>query len=368
MKLIKRDAAADIPEVAKDGHQLFLQDPSQDPGGRRRGRRGKPLSKMTAGEVRRAMWLAPVAAGTAALAGLARIGVAAIQETLPLRLAVLLAVPLVVWPAITARKARRRHRARLIRLQSGSADFESAAEPLAPLPKSVRAWLVAAPLFALGALTLAATSPGAGSTCVDRGISTSAAREGTCVRAANLFGHGVTYYVVDAGHVLDMPGADVELLATTTQPVVITDPQRRPNFYPSGVGTLVSFEVAITNRGSTPLTYDANGTDVDLLLQDPQSPSHSYALIDQPGVGHEPIPALADQPPVQPGHTTVGWVAFDAPAWAPETLNSRATDLEFRLPADGNPTKSRDSYVGQIRLWRAANAAGARALTDKAAS
>jgi hypothetical protein len=313
------------------------------------------------------MWLTPVAVLTAALAGLARIGVAAIQETLPLWLAVALGVALLVWPAIAARNARRRYRARLVELRNAVTGFGPVAESLGPLPMGVRAWLVAAPLFALGALTLAATSPGVGSTCADRGISTSAAREGTCVRAANLFGGGVTYNVIDAGHVLRMPGVNVELLATTTQPVVITDPQRSPSFYPGGMGTLVCFEVAIANRGATPLTYDADGTDVDLLLRDVRSRNDSYEFADLPGVGHEPIPALADQPPIQPGQTAVGWVAFDAPEWAPETLTARATDLEFRLPTDGKPTEPKNAYVGQIRLWKAANAAGARALTDNAA-
>lgn len=312
------------------------------------------------------MWLTPVVAGTAALGGLTRIGVAAIQERLSLSLAVVLGVAVLVGPAIAARHARKRYCARLIELGNAVTDFGPVDETLGPLPMGVRAWLVAAPLLALGALTLAATSPGVGSTCADRGISTSAAREGTCVRAANLFGGGVTYNVIDAGHVLRMPGVDVALIATTTQPVVITDPQRSPNFYPSGMGTLVCFEVAITNRGSTPLAYDADGTDVDLLLQDERSRKDGYAFADLPGVGHEPMPTLADQPPIQPGQTAVGWVAFDAPEWAPETLTSRATDLEFRLPTDGNPTEPRNAYVGQIRLWKAANAAGARALADNA--
>lgn len=360
-------AAAEYRKVGKDGHQLLAQDSRHAPGGRRRGRRGKPLSEMTAAEVRRAIWLTPVAMGTAALAGMARIGVAAIQETLPLWLAGVLGIALLVGPAIAAHQARRRYRARLLELSSPITDFGPVADPLKPLPMGVRAWLVAAPLLAVGALVLAATSPGVGSTCAARGISTPVAREGTCLRGANLFGRGVTYNVVDAGHVLRMPGVDAQLLATTMQPVVITDPQLSPSFYPHGTGTLVCFEVAITNRGPARLTYDAGGADVDLLLQDVQSRADSYEFADLPRVGHEPMPALAGQPPIQPGQTAVGWVAFDAPEWAPETLTSRASDLEFRLPADGNATKPRNGYVGQIRLWKAANAAGTRALTDNAA-
>ena len=312
------------------------------------------------------MWLTPVAVGTAALAGVARIGVAAIQEMVPLWLAGLLGVALLVWPVVAARRARRRYRARLVELHDPITDLVPLAEPLRPLPVGVRAWLVAAPLLALGAIAVAATSPGVGSTCAGRGISTLAAREGMCLRRANLFGRGVTYHVVDAGHVLRMPGVDVQLLATMWQPVVITDPQRSPSFYPNGTGTLVCIEVAITNRRPAPLAYDAAGSDVDLLLQDVQSRQDSHPFADLPGVGHEPMPALADQRPIQPGQTAVGWVAFDAPEWAPETLTSRATDLEFRLPSNGNPATPRNDYIGQIRLWKPANAAGVRALTDAA--
>jgi hypothetical protein len=311
------------------------------------------------------MWLTPVAVGTAALGGLARIGVAAIQETLPLWVAGSLGIALLVWPVIATHHIRRRYRARLAELCNPRTDFEPLAEPLRPLPMGVRAWLIAAPLIAVGALALAATAPGVGSTCASKGISTPAAREGRCLREANLFGSGVTYNVVDAGHILRMPGLTAELLATKTQAVIITDPQRNPSFYPHGTGTLVCFEVSITNHGPAPLSYDAGGTDVDLLLQGTRSPSDSYELPDMPGVGHEPIPALADQPPIQPGQTTIGWVAFDAPQWAPETLTTRASDLEFRLPTNGNASEPGDAYVGQIRLWKAANAAGARALADE---
>jgi hypothetical protein len=123
---------------------------------------------------------------------------------------------------------------------------------------------------------------------------------------------------------------------------------------------MVCFELAITNRGLAPLIYDAGGADVDLLLQSAQLRGDSYEFADMPGVGHEPMPALADEPPIQPGGTTVGWVAFDAPQWAPKTLTARASDLEFWLRSN----RRASAYVGQIRLWKAAGAAGARALSD----
>lgn len=162
-------------------------------------------------------------------------------------------------------------------------DFRPLTEPLKPLSMGLRAWLIAVPLLTLCALALAATTPGAGSTCASKGISTPAAREGHCLREANLFGRGVTYNVVDAGHVLRMPHLDAELLATRTQTVIIANPQRNPSFYPNGTGTLVCFELAITNHGPAPLSYDAGGADVDLLLQGPRSRPDSYELADMPG-------------------------------------------------------------------------------------
>ncbi len=78
------------------------------------------------------------------------------------------------------------------------------------MPASVRLWLVAVPVLAAAALWLVARAPGAGNTCLAKGIVT-AGQEGICHRDANLFGAGVTFNVVDAGHVLHMPGYDAQL-------------------------------------------------------------------------------------------------------------------------------------------------------------
>lgn len=318
---------------------------------------------MTAAEVRRAMWLTPSLMGTLALAGLARIAVAAIEEVLPLWPGVLLGAAVIVWPAWMTIRARRRYRSRLSELSDPITGSLSIGEPPTPLRLSTRLWLIGSPVLVVVAMVLVVNGPGDGNTCVTKGIATAAAREGICQRGANLFGGGATYNVVDAGHVLHMPGYDAQLLATTTRTGPVDNAAENPTFYPNGLGTLVCLKVALTNRGSTALTYDAGGADVDLLLQG-KSPGTAYDFPDVPNVITEPSPSLAAMPPIQPGQTAVGWVAFVAPLWALDTLNAKATDLEFLLPSNGDAGPSAAAYIGQIRLWKAANTAGARALTN----
>lgn len=331
---------------------------------RRRGRQGKPLSDMSFAELKRAMWLLPLWMAVASLAAEARVAVAAIEEAIPLWLAVVLAVGCLAPTVVVVIRGRRRYRARLQELGTTMGSSFAFAEPLAPLPLRLRLWLIGVPLLAAAVVVLVAVLPGDGDTCVTKGIATAAAHEGICQRGANLFGGGVTYNVVDAGHVLHMPGYDARLLATTMRPVPITNPATDRAFYPNGIGTLVCLEVAITNRGSLPMTFDAGGEDIDLLLQSPKSAGASDAFSDQPDLRGEPSPSLATMSPVQPGQTSVGWVAYIAPAWALQTLNARATDLDFLLPSNGDAGPFSASYVGQIRLWKAGNAIGARALGE----
>lgn len=312
------------------------------------------------------MWLMPVAMGTAVLAAFARVAVATIDEQLPLWAAAALAVVIAAWPTAVTIRARRRYSARLAEL--GDPLFGSALtdQPLAPLPLLSRVWLLGTPVLVLVAVGLAVNARGLGNTCVTKGIATAAAREGTCLRGGNLFGGGVTYTVVDAGRVLSMPGFDARLLATTTRIGPVSNAAQSPDFYPNGFGTLVCLKVAITNRGSTTITYDSSGTDVWLLLQnrDSAAGAGSYYFPDVPEANEEPNPSLAALPPIQPGQTVVGWVAFVAPQWALQTLNARATDLEFLLPSNGHGGPNAASYIGQIRLWKAAGTAGKRALAD----
>jgi hypothetical protein len=98
--------------------------------------------------------------------------------------------------------------------------------------------------------------------CDSAQIATPVAREGTCARGQSVFGGGTTYTVVDARHVLHMPGYDTELLATRVAPTIVSDPQVNPAAFPNGQGMLVSFEIAITSRltRSCSMPMDATST------------------------------------------------------------------------------------------------------------
>jgi hypothetical protein len=318
---------------------------------------------MSAPEVRRAMWVLPAAMGTVALAGLARIAVAVIEERMAVWLAVVLAAVLVAWPAVATIRARRRYGARLDELRDPITGSLPAAGVPAPLPMRFRLWLIGTPVLVIAVLAFAVSLPGAGNTCISKGITTAAVREGICVRGANLFGGGTTYNVVDAGHLLQIPGLDAQLLATSVRVTAVSNAAVSPRFYPNGTGMLVCLEVAITNRGASAVTYDPGGTYIGLLLQNPSSSALSYYFHDELGVAGEPRPALAEEGPIQPGQTETGWVAFVAPQWAMKTLNTPSTHLDFALPASQGVQSA--TYLGQIRLWKAANAKGAQALANR---
>lgn len=193
-------------------------------------------------------------------------------------------------------------------------------------------------------------------TCEAAQISTPAAREGTCARNQTLFGGGTVYNVVDAGHVLRMPGYDAQLIATSVARTTVTNPQTDPQAYPDGHGYLVSCEISITNEAQTPLSFDAAGRDVDLLIDDPTDLA-SISFPDLPNSKGEPGPSIADVGTIAPHDTATGWVSFVAAVWTPSVLNQRASDLEFYRAGHQS-----QSYVGQIRLWKWATPAGEDAL------
>ena len=192
--------------------------------------------------------------------------------------------------------------------------------------------------------------------CSTAGISTPAGREGTCARYQGLFGGKTIYTVVNAGHVLRMPGYDAQLLATNVHPTQVSNPQSDPGAYPNGEGMLVSLEISVANTSRAPLAFDVAGRDVDLLIDNLNDPDYSISFPDLPNAAGEPEPAIADLGPIAPNDTRAGWVSFVAPIWSQTVLHERAADLEFYRPG------REQGYVGQIRLWKAANSAGEAAL------
>jgi hypothetical protein len=64
--------------------------------------------------------------------------------------------------------------------------------------------------------------------CEAAQISTPAAYEGMCGCGLGPLGGGTAYNVVNAGHILHMPGYDARLLATRLMPLRVSNPQVWP--------------------------------------------------------------------------------------------------------------------------------------------
>jgi hypothetical protein len=332
----------------RSGHELGV-------GRRRRGRRAKPLSEMTAAEVRRAMWLLPVSMGAAVLAGVGRIAVAAIEEEMSLWLAGVLVVVFTAWAAAVTLRLRRRYRQRLSELRDPITGSFPDDAPAPPLLLVTRMWLVATPLLVGVAIVLVAVMPGNGDTCASKGIATSAAREGICQRGGNLFGGGTTYNVVDAGHTLSMPGYQARLLSTALAPITVEGPYATAALYPNHRGLLASFEIEVTNTGHQPLQLPITQAVTAQIPDAPGSPEGTQ-WFPSAGVTTAPTPQLYEQAALARDQSNTGWVSFILPPSIQPRLRFRFSDLEF-YPADQD-----HDYIGQIRLWKAANAARNAAL------
>lgn len=180
--------------------------------------------------------------------------------------------------------------------------------------------------------------------CAAAGISTAAAREGSCVRTTGIFGTTTIYTVVDRAHALTMPGYNARLIAERTSETKVRGPNANSSDYPGGLGLIASFKLSITDTTGKPLSFDATGSDVDLLLTAPSSSEYSVneALNQQALMS----PTLSEHEPIRPHATVSGWVTFVAPLWASKTLNTSKNDLELFLPG-----QSHAKHVGQIRLW-----------------
>jgi hypothetical protein len=326
----------------------------------RRARRGKPLAEMNAAEVKRALWVMPLVMVTMWLAAVGRLALLAIQEEIALWLAVVLALVFAALPALLVIREQRRFRARLDQLRDPILGSLPAAEVPSPLPRRLWLSLIATPVLVVLGLVFVARAPGAGNTCVSKGIATTAAREGICQREATLVGGGFTYNVVDSGHTLRIPGYSAQLLGSEGVSIPVAGPNADARDYPHGEGLLLSFEIAITNTGHGPLTFDTSDQDVEVgipnAVNDPAEPTWTQSF----GLQDGPRPQFASAPAISPGATRVGWFSFIVPIWAGGHIHSRFADLDLE-PADGP-----NDYLGQIRLWKAATAAGRKALEFRA--
>ena len=194
--------------------------------------------------------------------------------------------------------------------------------------------------------------------CAQAQISTPVGAEGTCTRGGGPFGWfgATTYNVVDSGDTLRMPGYDVTLMQNTITSVAVNGPA---SAYPGSIGLLVSFEVAVSNTGSVPLTPDGDPSDFDLAaIPIGANCGTCISLAPQAlSAPNGPAPQLNVLGTVAPGATATGWVSFVVPPWTRPYLNARPADLEVHPPGDPS------SYIGQIRLWKWATSQGQAAAT-----
>ena len=228
-----------------------------------------------------------------------------------------------------------------------------------PRTKSQRGWAgvtVALVSVAIRFLLVSHLLFGASSdTCATDGMNGTAGKEGTCVAYDSSFGGRTTFNVVNSGHTLHMPGYDARLLGATFIRTHVAGALSKSPDYPSQQGLLVSLDLWIHNTQSSPIEFDQDAADVDLMIAPASS---SPMFLSRPQVPYPegaPGPQL-DQEGARPAEgTTAGWVSFVAPLWAQTRLNSPPTDLEFLRRTPG--------YVGRIRLWKAATAIGEAAMS-----
>ena len=200
--------------------------------------------------------------------------------------------------------------------------------------------------------------------CQAVGITAAGGKEGACI-GTNLNETGAAINVVrNAGQTLQMPGYNVRLLATRLLSMRV-NPDVNTGPHPGVHGWLVSFEIAVTNTGGTPLAFDTNGADTELELPYTTPNSESLAVyewVDQTrGFGT----AIAELDPIAPHATSTGWISYLAPDWTPSELHQRGADLLFVPVGDtfgAHADDTSENYLGDVRLWKWANPAGRASL------
>jgi hypothetical protein len=191
--------------------------------------------------------------------------------------------------------------------------------------------------------------------CSPHGIEGHEGAEGIC--AAYEEGRTVVHNIVDRARVLHMPEYDAKLVAVSVTNTRVGNWRSHADLYPDGRGTLLSFEVEITNPGSTPLQIGALTVRSPIPAYKPDPPAQ-VQLPTSPGSGEvipypalynarrTPTPPLFGQPPILPRASLTGWVSMVTPANTLTLMNASGADLQL-APLDGNP-----DYVGIIRLWK----------------
>lgn len=256
-------------------------------------------------------------------------------------------VPLVAAASMAATGKGRRQR--LGDLAAGTVVVES--EPRkAKLPEDRhdRLVLLAYPIVWLApivALALLVPSAAANS-CFRAGITSGAAKEGTCV-AANPNGGKELVTYANVGHTLSWSGYDIRLAATKVRRL-----KRPANL------SVVALQLAVTNTTDAAVAFDAQSAIVQLT-----SPYLGELRSVTPVGDHIALSGLRpfSARPISAGATHTAWVRFAVPSPALSDYGAAHTDLGFRQLTHGQ-----DQHAGVLRLWKAATPEGAAAALPKA--
>jgi hypothetical protein len=175
------------------------------------------------------------------------------------------------------------------------------------------------------------TQPSGGD-CAQKGITTAAAREGTCVA------NGTKITVVNKAHWLPQEGYDVRVLGVRTVPKV-------GHLTPATGGRFALLTLAVRNHEAAPLAFDRKSDLAYLLINRRLFPESSSAARAVRGSRDSSIP---------PSGTGTGTLVFDLPTGFSADIHARGSDLVLLAPNEvgrGFPQKNVPT-LGFIRLWQ----------------
>jgi uncharacterized RDD family membrane protein YckC len=189
--------------------------------------------------------------------------------------------------------------------------------------------------------------------CHEVGISSASGTEGSClVQGPN--GEQGVFDVANSGHTLRMPGFSVRLVRTRTRPAPRA--LRGARYYRNGSTTVVGLKLAVRNTGDVPLRFDRNSREV--VLGAPNLGGQMVAGRELPPAARPGFRSFARSGPIAPGRTRTAWVSFGVPPGVVSQLRQPVAGLAILHPG----SSAGYQHYGELRLWRAATPAGARAL------
>jgi hypothetical protein len=186
--------------------------------------------------------------------------------------------------------------------------------------------------------------------CEIKGISTSEAREGSCMGADSAGSHPVEYRVVDRARTLHMPNYTVRIVGWHSRPFPIT--RRRADTEAAEPKAVISALLVVTNTSRDRLVVPgmvggrhrfADEVIAELFAPDLEGPYPVAADRAAPGPSGGPVPKLRT---IAPRATVRAWINFVAHASTVKQLTAREANVDFYNTEHGR------EITGRIRLWK----------------